>query len=103
MQGEVQEADATHYNPLDLFSGDLERMQQAVEAMLQNPARNLRVFSDGKRLVIGAVERCMSDWLQLPPHAAMSTASETISRALHQSGACFQVISIYHIDQEHTA
>jgi hypothetical protein len=33
--------------PLDLFSGDLHRMSQAIESLIADPHRNLRVFLDG--------------------------------------------------------
>lgn len=55
--------------------------------MLEAPARNLRLFSEGKRIANGDVRSFMTDWLGLPPNAATSTASGIISQALHQSGA----------------
>ena len=87
VQGEIQEAEFTRYNPVDLFSGDLPRAQHAVMTMLETPARNLRLFSDGKRIANGEVRSFMADWLGLPPDAAISTAAGIMAGALHQSGA----------------
>lgn len=86
-QGDIQEPENTRYNPLDLFSGDLTRAQHAIMTMLQTPARNLRLFSDGKRIANGAVRSFMADWLGLPPVEAISTASGIIAGALHKTGA----------------
>lgn len=33
--------------PLDLFSGDLERMRKALNSLIAVPHRNLRIFLDG--------------------------------------------------------
>jgi hypothetical protein len=33
--------------PLDLFSGNFERMYKAVESLIVDPHRNLRIFLDG--------------------------------------------------------
>ncbi|GLI70954.1 hypothetical protein VaNZ11_016053 [Volvox africanus] len=35
------------YNPLDLFSGELERMEAALRALIRSPSNNLVVFRDG--------------------------------------------------------
>eukprot|EP00955_Chlamydomonas_euryale_P079690 363330-Chlamydomonas_euryale.AAC.7 len=40
------------YNPVDLMSGDVERMRGALENLMDMPSNNLRLFLDG-RLVIG--------------------------------------------------
>ncbi|KAK9835468.1 hypothetical protein WJX74_000849 [Apatococcus lobatus] len=97
-KGEIEQADATHYNPLDLFSGNATRMQQAVEAMLERPARNLRVFSDGKRIANGEVQSFLSKWLQLPPLAAVRAASHLISKPLHQSGLLLPLLRLQQLD-----
>ena len=48
MKGKV--AAASHYDPLDLFSGDNDRRQQALRCLLQCPQNNLRIFVDGTQL-----------------------------------------------------
>ena len=42
MQGKVKKRSA--YNPLDLFSGDLLRMQQALRDLIACPQNNFRLF-----------------------------------------------------------
>ena len=48
MKGKV--AAASHYDPLDLFSGDQDRRQQALRCLLRCPQNNLRMFVDGTQL-----------------------------------------------------
>ncbi|GIM04603.1 hypothetical protein Vretimale_9149 [Volvox reticuliferus] len=38
------------YNPLDLFSGELERMEAALRSLIKSPSNNLIVFRDGIRI-----------------------------------------------------
>ena len=48
MKGQV--AAASRYDPLDLFSGDQGRRQQALRCLLQCPQNNLRIFVEGTQL-----------------------------------------------------
>lgn len=38
------------YCPIDLFSGKPERMNRAIEGLLENPQNNLKMFLDGKMI-----------------------------------------------------
>jgi Inositol-pentakisphosphate 2-kinase len=38
------------YCPIDLFSGDAERMNGAIRGLLVNPQNNLKMFLDGKMI-----------------------------------------------------
>ncbi|KAK8962529.1 Inositol-pentakisphosphate 2-kinase [Platanthera guangdongensis] len=44
-QGEISQL--SRYNPLDLFSGKKERINQAISALLSTPQNNFRVFLNG--------------------------------------------------------
>ncbi|GLC39897.1 hypothetical protein PLESTM_000963800 [Pleodorina starrii] len=44
----------TLYNPLDLFSGQLGRMEAALWCLLKSPSNNLSVFRDGVKVHAGA-------------------------------------------------
>lgn len=49
-QGEVPQV--SEYNPLDLFSGCIERIKKAVQTLFSTPQNNFRIFSNGS-LVFG--------------------------------------------------
>lgn len=38
----------SHYCPLDLYSGEPENMSRAIDALIQSPQNNLRVFRNGE-------------------------------------------------------
>ncbi len=89
VQGEVAEEEATAYNPLDLFSGDAARMQKASAAMLDRPARNLRMFVDGQRIPNTDIPAAVSKWQREHSVTAADAASAAIAKALHASGRSY--------------
>ncbi|XP_050440353.1 inositol-pentakisphosphate 2-kinase-like isoform X1 [Adelges cooleyi] len=40
------------YCPMDLFSGELMRMEKAVQSLLQTPQNNLKLFKDGEPIAV---------------------------------------------------
>ena len=61
-------------------------MQQAIEALIQRPARNLRLFMDGRRVPNEDIMESMCEWMQLPKPAASQAASEVIAEAIQMTG-----------------
>ncbi|KAJ1843454.1 hypothetical protein LPJ73_005490, partial [Coemansia sp. RSA 2703] len=51
----------SEFCPLDLYSGDPARVEQAVDALVANPQNNLRVFVDGN-LVDGSPAEAVANW-----------------------------------------
>jgi inositol-pentakisphosphate 2-kinase len=47
--------DITRYCPLDLFSLEYKRVRKAVEALLDCPRNNLKLFIQGIQIEIGKV------------------------------------------------
>ncbi len=45
----------TGYCPLDLFSLEDKRVRKAIEALLDSPGNNLKLFIKGKQIEIGKV------------------------------------------------
>ncbi|KAJ1722396.1 hypothetical protein LPJ53_003190 [Coemansia erecta] len=52
---------ASGFCPLDLYSGDSERVEQAVDALVANPQNNFRVFIDGN-LVDSSPVQAVAHW-----------------------------------------
>jgi hypothetical protein len=57
----IEPRKSSNYRPLDMFSGDVERIQTALGALFDSPLNNLRAWFDGEQLIGTGTDDSMED------------------------------------------
>eukprot|EP01113_Clastostelium_recurvatum_P002645 TRINITY_DN11121_c0_g1_i1.p1 TRINITY_DN11121_c0_g1~~TRINITY_DN11121_c0_g1_i1.p1 ORF type:complete len:460 (+),score=83.72 TRINITY_DN11121_c0_g1_i1:194-1381(+) len=87
----------SEYCPLDLYSGDPDRVQRALQAMFMHPQNNLKIYIDGELSFTGGLggrqasnhasldelDSKLAAILQVAPHSSPETLPPTVSGVIH--------------------
>jgi inositol-pentakisphosphate 2-kinase len=98
------------YSPLDLFSGNIERIYKALIALFETPQNNVRIFLKGEEIVGGPENGWSTDEAIMTLEeklAVVSVAPEgervpgfqrLVASALNQSKVLDQLLSVQKLD-----
>eukprot|EP00250_Pteridium_aquilinum_P011068 c19817_g1_i1 orf=550-1965(-) len=93
----------SHYSPLDLFSENLERINQAVHCLLDNPQNNLRVFVGGT--LISGSDAEPANWQALTEAFGhknqadpVEALKELVAQSLYETNAIRNLLAVQKLD-----
>lgn len=97
------------YDPVELFSGEPNRVVAATVALLKNPQNNLRLFRDGCPLEFGGLNSdgglcqladALSNWCDDgSPIDQAAVFAAAVQAVLHDSGVLAQLLQIQNLDE----